>query len=166
MARLPKCPECDYQVDKETQRWVKHSAKTYHESCFQQFEMRKQHRNDLHNYICELYEIPVVNGLMLKQIKEYQEQYNYTLKGMELALNYYFYILGKPRPTDSEEDDYKRRGVGIIPNIYEEAKRYYIKMANITKKASESEFESKEEIVYIKQSPRNRKKDYVDIEGI
>lgn len=163
MARLPKCPECEYQVDKETQRWVKHSAKTYHEVCFQKFEMRKQHRNDLHNYICELYGVSVPNPLILRQIKEYQEVNKFTLKGIELALRYFHDIQGNSI-LDNKDD--KIQGIGIVTWIYEEAKSHYIKMANITKKASESNFESKEEIVYIKQSPRKRKKDYVDIEGI
>lgn len=158
MARLPKCPECEYQVDKDTQRWVKHSAKTYHEHCFQQFEARKIHRNELLAYICELYRMPVPNGFMLKQIKEFQETYGYTLKGMELALRFFTEIQGQS--IDGQQ------GIGIIPYIYEEAKSHYIKMANITQKASESGFECKEEVVYMKQPTKKIRKNYIDIEGI
>ena len=163
MARLPKCPECEYQVDKDRQAHAKHSGKTYHEHCFQKFEKRKQDREELYAYICELYGVSVPNPLILRQIKEFQEVNKFTLKGIELALRYFHDIQGN---SVLQNDRNKIQGIGIVTWIYEEAKSHYIKMANITKKASESTFESNEEIVYIKQKPRNRKKDYVDIEGI
>lgn len=164
MARLPKCPVCEYQVDKDTQAHVKHSAKTYHEHCFHKFEMQKQHRIDLHAYICELYRIPVVNGFMLKQIKEFQEIYKFTLKGIELGLRYFHDIQGNS--VSENNNDYKTRGIGIVPFIYEDAKSHYIAMANITKKASESQFEANEEVVYMKQLTKKIRKNYIDIEGI
>lgn len=163
MARLPKCPVCEYQVDKETQKHVKHSGKTYHENCFQKFEMQKQHRIDLHAYICELYRIPTVNGYMLKQIKEFQETYKFTLKGIELALRFFHDINGN---QISDGNDYKTRGIGIVPFVYEDAKTHYILMDNIRKKASESGFESKEEVIYMKQPTKKTRKDYIDIEGL
>ena len=167
MARLPKCPECEYQVDKDTQRWVKHSSKTYHEHCFQQFEKRKTDRDDLHTYICELYRIPVVNGYMLKQIKEFTETYKFTLKGMQMALYYFHQILGNPVEVENPNPKYKNvKGVGIIPHIYEDAKRHYITMANITQKASETKFEGKEEVIYLKPTTKKIRKNYIDIEGI
>lgn len=163
MARLPKCPVCEYQVDKDTQAHVKHSSKTYHEHCFQQFELRKQHRSDLHNYICELYGVSVPNPLILKQIKEFQEVNKFTLKGIELALRYFHDIQGNS--VMSNKDD-RIQGIGIVTWIYEEAKSHYIKMANITKKASESNFEANEDVIYIKPQPKKTRKDYIDIEGI
>lgn len=163
MARLPKCPECEYQVDKDTQKHVKHSGKTYHEHCFQQFEVRKTHRDDLHNYICELYGCSVPNILILKQIKEYQEINKFTLKGIELALRYFHDIQGNS-VLDNKDD--KIQGIGIVAWIYQEAKSHYIKMADITKKATESGFESKEEVVYMKQPTKKIRKNYIDIEGI
>lgn len=53
--------------------------------------------------------------MMLKQIKEYQEEYGYKLKGIELALRYFYETLdNKPREGD---------GIGIVPFVYDEAKR-------------------------------------------
>lgn len=161
MARLPKCPECDYQVDKETQRWVKHSAKTYHESCFQQFEMRKQHRSDLHNYICELYGTSVPNPLILKQIKEFQEVNNFKLKGIELALKYFHDIQGNP----VHKNDDRIPGIGIVLWKYDEARNYYTQLNNIKKKAAESPLTTTTDTVYLKPIPK-KTKNYIDIEGI
>ena len=156
IARLPKCPECERQVDKDTQRWVKHSSKTYHEVCFQQFQTRKQDREELLAYICELYQIPVPNGFMLKQIKDFQETYGYKIKGIQMALHYFHEIKG--HPIDGQ-------GIGIIPYIYDEAKRYYIELSNIKKKAAESPLITSTETVYLKPTPK-KKKNYIDIEGI
>ena len=157
MARLPKCPECEYQVDKDTQRWFKHSGKTYHEECYQKFEVRKTHRNELLAYICELYKIPVPNGFMLKQIKEFQEDYGYTLKGMELALKFFHSI--KKNSVDG-------RGIGIIPYIYDDAREYYTQLAIIKQKALEAGFNDKIETIYVKRPTMKTRKNYIDIEGI
>lgn len=53
---------------------------------------------------------------MLKQIKEFQDDYGYTLKGMELTLRYFHEIQG---------NGVDARGIGIIPYVYEDAKRHY-----------------------------------------
>lgn len=103
---------------------------------------------------------------MLKQIKEFQEQYKFTLKGIELALRYFHDIQGNPIIEDDDDNNYKTRGIGIIPFIYDEAKRYYISMANIKQKASESTFEYKEEVIYMKTPTKKTRKNYIDIEGI
>lgn len=156
MARLPKCPECEYQVDKDTQRWVKHSAKTYHEHCFQQFEVRKTHRNELLAYICELYRMPVPNGFMLKQIKEFQETYGYTLKGMQMALFYFHEVLGNS--VDGQ-------GIGIVPYIYDDTKEYYTKLSEVNQHNLVTEFDNTIETIYT-TPPRERKMNLIDLEEI
>lgn len=153
MARLPKCPECEYQVDKDTQKHVKHSGKTYHEHCFQQFETRKTHRNELLAYICELYRMPVPNGFMLKQIKEFQETYGYTLKGMQMALFYFHEVLGNS--VDGQ-------GIGIIPYIYDETKEYYTKLSAVNQQNMNIEFDNTVEFVK-SYYPKPKKRKVIDI---
>lgn len=161
IARLPKCPVCELEVAKDSQSWVKHSAKTYHEGCFQQFEARKRDRQDLHEYICELYRIPVVNGFMLKQIKTYETEYKYTLKGVEYALKYFHSVLGNPISHD-EDEDYKNRGIGIVVFVYDEAKRYYTRLGKINKENINIEFDNTVEVVRT-FPPKVKKRKGIDI---
>ena len=87
-------------------RWCK--------SCREKAEKEMQERQSLYDTIKELYGITFPTGMMLKQIKEYKEQYGYTYSGIELALRF---CVGKPgivwKPT---------MGIGIVPHYYERAR--------------------------------------------
>jgi hypothetical protein len=165
MARLPKCPMCEIEVEKVEGEFVKHSSKTYHIKCFEQFEIRKQHRYELLEYICELYKVPMANGFVTKQIKEYETQYGYTLKGMQMSLYYFHEIQGNPVIQDEDNNKYKSRGIGIVPHIYDEAKRYFIKMQQIQNSAQNITINTVAEVVYI-QPTKKRQKNFIDIKGI
>ena len=53
----------------------------------------------------------------MKQISQYEREYNYTYSGMLKALKYWYEV--KKNPVDLD------RGVGIIPYIYKNAYDYY-----------------------------------------
>jgi hypothetical protein len=165
MARLPKCPICETEVEKIEGEFIKHSSKTYHINCYQKFEIRKQHRYELLEYICELYKVPMANGFITKQIKEYETQYNYTLKGIQMSLYYFYFVLGNPIQEDADNMKYKTRGIGIVPHIYEEAKRYFIKMQQIENSAKNIEINTVAEVIYL-QPTKKKQKNFIDIEGI
>ncbi|WP_437434996.1 hypothetical protein [Brevibacillus brevis] len=75
-------------------------------------------RKELIQYICELYNMDSPTGMILKQIKDYQEQFNFKLRGILLSLKYFHETLGNvPREGD---------GIGIVPFMYEEAKKHYL----------------------------------------
>lgn len=154
---------CEYLVNKDTQEFVKHSTKTYHKHCFEQFELGKQHRKELHEYICELYSMPIVNGFILKQIKEFEEVYGYKLGGMKLALQYFHEIEGNP--VESANVKYKTQGIGIIPYIYDEARDHFMKMNQIQQSAKEKKITTEAEVIYVRQ-PKKKRTNYIDIEGI
>ena len=56
---------------------------------------------------------------MLKQIKDFKEQFNYTYKGMKTTLHYFYEIQEGNDVGDS-------MGIGIVPFVYDEAKKFYI----------------------------------------
>lgn len=157
MARLPKCPVCENVVNKEVEEAVKHSSKTYHRQCFIKFETRKKHREELLAFICDLHHIDVPSIMILKQIKDFEETYKFSLKGMEMTLRYFHHI--KNNPVDA-------KGIGIIPWVYDDASKFYRDMDRIRKHASSVEFNNTEEVVYVRPSPKKKRKDYIDIEGI
>lgn len=154
--KKPKCPECEYQIDKDIEEHIVHSKKTYHVQCFKQFERRKEDRSDLHNYICELYRIDFPTVYMLKQIKDFQTEYNYTLKGIHLALVYFHEV--KEHPIDG-------KGIGIVPYIYTEARNYYIKLSEVNQHNMNIEFDNTVEIIYT-TPPKQRKLKLIDLEEI
>lgn len=160
--RLPKCPECEYQVDKDKEEHIIHSKKTYHAQCFKKFERRKEDRNDLHNYICELYRISVPNGFMLKQIKEFTEEYGYTLKGIEFSLRYFNDVEKGKTYVNNEQ---ARMGIGIVPYVYEKTKLYYGKLGEIKQHNMNIEYDNTVENIYV-APPRERKLKLIDLEEI
>lgn len=113
-----KCPICGTFNDKELT--VCHNKKYYCQVCYEEYQREAQDYKDLMKYICEnLYEIEAPTPLMLKQIKEYKEKFNYTYRGMKSTLHYFYEI--------QEGNDVENSiGVGIIPFVYDEAKQFYI----------------------------------------
>jgi hypothetical protein len=117
ITRKVKCPECGTYNDKENT--IYHNAKYYCKICFENKQKESQDYKDLIAYVCELYQIEVPNGLMFKQIKDFKEQFNYTYRGMKTTLHYFYEI----QEGNSVEDSV---GIGIIPFVYDEAKKFYI----------------------------------------
>ena len=117
MARLPSCPDCGVDiVDKDRAkktggRWVCEDFQAIRAT-------QEEDRQELYAYVAELFNIAFPTGGMLRQIKNYREEYDYTYKGMTLSLEYWNDTLGNSMAN--------AKGVGIIPFIYEDAKNFYI----------------------------------------
>lgn len=109
----------------------------FHPHCLEEKERQIEDRKELIQYICDVHKIDKPTGMILKQIKDFQEQYDYKLKGMTLALKYFYETLG----NQVREGD----GIGIIPFIYEDAKRHYI-----LKKQVEESIENIESLKQVK----------------
>ncbi|ARC58807.1 hypothetical protein P5637_06965 [Bacillus paralicheniformis] len=153
MARRVKCPYCETYLDKDDA--IPYKKRYYHQNCFNTWKMEAEHRKELIKYICELYKIDAPTGMMLKQIKEFQEEYKYKLKGIKLTLRYFHETLGNP----VREGD----GLGIVPFIYEEAKADYLQKKAIEESVEEAKkHKQKESIVIIKKQNRKNIK-IVDI---
>ncbi|OBA04929.1 hypothetical protein A9D36_09645 [Bacillus subtilis] len=116
MGRQVKCQYCDIHFDKDIS--VKHGKGYYHESCYKEWRSKVNPRKELIRYLCRLYGIKAPTGKMLKQIKQYEKEYNLKVEGMRLSLEYFHETLGHPVRQDGDLD--------IVPYIYEEAKRHYI----------------------------------------
>jgi hypothetical protein len=152
---MVKCPYCETQLQKEEAHEYK--KKYYHVKCFNEWQQEKEHRQQLIDYICKTFRIDAPTGMILKQIKDFQIDYKYKLKGMELALQYFHETLGNPVQQGS--------GIGIIPFVYEDAKNHYIKQQKIAE--SLQNLESNEEVtIYIDPNKNKRKSKKIDISAI
>ena len=117
MARKVKCPECGMYNDKENT--VYHNCRYYCQVCYANKMSESQDYKNLIAYICELYQIEKPTGWMLKQIKDFKEKFNYTYKGIRTTLHYFYEIQEGNDISDSIV-------VGIVPFVYDEAKKFYI----------------------------------------
>ncbi|MCS4323966.1 hypothetical protein [Bacillus subtilis] len=153
MGRQVKCPYCKTKLDKDSA--IPYKKRYYHEKCFNTWKQETDHRKELIQYICNLYGLTSPTGMMLKQIKEYQEEYGYKLKGIELALRYFYETLdNQPREGD---------GIGIVPFVYDEAKRHYIRQKAIRKSAEDPKNHKREEITLVIKKGMRKKRGLVDI---
>lgn len=149
--KTPKCKWCNEWVDKSLNDHTKTNVGYYHNPCYQQFELNKQHLKELHDYISKVYNVEFPTGWMLKQIKEYKTKRNYTYKGMELTLRFIYEVENKYLREASDS------GLGLIPYFYEKAKQYYINLYSVTQSATNIEIDNTSEIIYLKP-PTNKKK--------
>lgn len=146
MARKLKCPECGTFNSKENT--VYHNNKYYCEICYENKQKISDDYKALIEYICNLYEIEVPTGWILKQIKDYKEQFAYTYKGIKTSLHYFYEI----QEGNSVEEG---MGIGIVPFVYDEAKKFYVEKKAIKDNASECDLnalQKESNIITIKKS--------------
>jgi len=116
MSRKLKCPVCGSFNDKEVT--VFYNQKYYCPICYENKKKESEDYKSLIDYICDIYNLEVPNGWILKQIKEFKDQFKYTYGGMKATLNYFYCI-------KEEEEPEEGMGIGIVPFMYDEAKRFY-----------------------------------------
>ena len=92
----------------------------------------------------------LLQALIQKQIHNFIVDNGYSYNGIYKTLVYYYDI--KKNPTDKANG-----GIGIVPYVYEEAKRYYYYLYLTNKKNEEKEV--KNESITIVSKPMQKKKD-------
>jgi hypothetical protein len=108
-------------------------------------EEKAKHKDgweELFEYICDLYKINTLTGMMFKQIKEFRDIYGYTNKGIFLTLKYYYEVLENEVKDDT--------GLGIVVYYYEKAKQHYIAIRDVKKHIQNFELDEQLKIVKIK----------------
>ena len=117
-----KCLYCGEQFDRLSEPNVKLGRRYAHKSCYEsqdeeQLKLDKD-KHDFFEYIKELYGDDYNYISISKQAESYIKQYNFTYSGMLKSLKWFYEVKG-----NSKEGSNGR--IGIIPYIYEEAKKYY-----------------------------------------
>lgn len=143
MARLSKCKGCN----KELQTNEKHmyANKCYCENCYNGKILEKKDYENLLSYICNCFDTERPNGLILKQIKDYKENFNYTYGGIHYCLWYLTEV--KCVRLDI------KYGIGLVKFEYENAKDYFTQQQNI--KNSVQKHKDVEVVKTIKLKNRN-----------
>lgn len=123
---LVKCLYCGEQFDRNDTSidFIKVNNRRYaHRKCAEEHEnkLTKEEKDleELHKYIKNLIPKEDYNFIKIKkQIETYHDKYQYTYSGMLSSLKWFFEI-------KHESIDKSHGGVGIIPYIYNDAKKYY-----------------------------------------
>ena len=147
MARLPTCPDCGIDI-KDKSKATKKSNRWVCADCIKIREQIKRDREELYMYTAKIFNIKFPTGMMMKQIKDFREEFGYTYKGMTLSLQYWCESLGNTMSN--------AKGVGIIPYIYEDAKAFYKERMNVKNAVEDIQdpLMSEKTVTVHKQKPR------------
>lgn len=96
---------------------VKVGSKNFCKPCATKKEKEINDRDTLYKTIQTIYNIPYPTGMMLRQIKQFSEERNYTLEGMTKTLCYFVKIM-KKKP-------FLNGGLSFLPYYYDNAIKYY-----------------------------------------
>ena len=122
--------------------------------CYNKKVEEHESYNQLLKTICEYFKIEIVTGLMLKQIKQYKTEFNYTYNGMIYTLWYVKEILNKNFIT--------QYGVVLIKYEYENAENYYLQQSKIQESVEVGE--EKIKYITIKKQPKQITNFLIDID--
>ncbi len=132
------CPYCKDRVAKEDS--VQEGRRYFHPEChekkLEEEKEQRRHAEDyrsLIDYVCNLYGLDAPTGMILKQVKDFQVDYGYKLRGIQLALQYFHETLNNPVIEGN--------GIGIVVYVYEEAKRHYVQKMKVQQTLNECEGE-------------------------
>lgn len=115
MARLSTCRGCGKKLQPEEK--YTHASKTYCQKCYEKIKRESTEYKQLIEFICDNYELDKPTGYILKQIKEFKTEYEYSYAAMTYTLWYCKEVLNK--------SFVKKYGVALIRYYYDEAKNYY-----------------------------------------
>ena len=117
-----KCLYCGERFDRLSEPSVKVGRRYAHKACYeaQDDEVLKaqKDKDDFFAYIKELYGEDYNYISISKQAENYIKNYDFTYSGMLKSLKWFYEV----KHNDKESSNGR---IGIIPYIYEEAKKYY-----------------------------------------
>ena len=131
MARKVKCLFCGEQFDRDSVEFVQIKNRYAHKDCFEKAEANKSQEEkdlkELEEYIMKIFNESFINARIRQQIKRMREQYNYSYSGILKSLIYFFEV--RKNPIERANG-----GIGIVPYVYEDARKYYYNLYMAQKK--------------------------------
>lgn len=135
-----------------------YSGKKYCNRCYELKLKDKKEYDELLKAIMYYFNIDVPSGLILKHIKEYKEQFNYTYAGMQYCLWYCKEIKGLRFDI--------KYGIAIIKYEYENAKDYFLQQQKVLDSVSKINHEEKVREVKVNVKRQEQKKLLINIDEL
>lgn len=163
--KLVKCKICEKYFDREKEEFVRIGARYAHKKCQEQKEediknanlvvegkrnKEKEQYKEVLEFAKKHFGSSANYPLIQKQIHSFIVDNGYSYNGIYKTLVYYYDI--KKNSVDKANG-----AIGIVPYVYEEAKRYYYYLYLTNKKNEEKEI--KNESITIVSNPIPKKKD-------
>ena len=163
--KLVKCKLCEKYFDREKEPFVRIGARYAHKACQEKKEediknanlvvedkrqKEKEQYREILDFAKKHFGQSANYPLIQKQIHNFIVDNGYSYNGIYKTLVYYYDI--KKNPTDKANG-----GIGIVPYVYEEAKRYYYYLYLTNNKNEEKEV--KNESITVVSKPIQKKKD-------
>lgn len=123
MAHIVKCFYCGKSFDREKEDCIKVNARRYaHAACAENQDKEtlqiEKDKAEFYKMVKSIYGTEYNYVLINRQATNFIEQYGYTWSGMTKCLHWFYNI----KHGSKEESN---GGIGIIPYIYEEVRKYY-----------------------------------------
>ena len=114
------CAYCKKPMSKKDEDCVMIGNNKYvHKACQELEEKReKTDKEQLEDYIKDLFQISYIDPRVKGQIKKYIDEYNNTYSGIRKALIYHYEIKGGDKSKANG-------GIGIVPYVYQNAYEYH-----------------------------------------
>ncbi len=160
-----KCPYCNIIFDTNKEEFVQLNRRYAHKTCYDaaggqdppkqtRARAKKEEKPEdpelvaLKDYIYSLFGDSTNWAMVMKQIKKFQTENQYTLSGIQKSLTYFYEV-------QHGSKDKANGAIGIVPYVYQDAFNYYysIYVAN-SQNANKSVSETTKE--YIIKPPRKR----------
>ena len=129
---------------------TKISNKNYCIPCAEKVLKEKNDRESLYGTIKKIFDIPYPSGFMLKQIKDYKNDRNYTYEGINQTLCYAVKV--------HKMKLHRNAGLAIVPYYYDKAVSYYIELEE---KRKNTKMEETSNIEVIRLKPLNLSNQYI-----
>ena len=153
---LVKCYYCGQTFDANKESFIMVNSRRYaHEKCYNDNQKQKNKdeldKEELENYIKQLFNITKLTPKIQRQIKKYIEENKYSYSGIRRSLVYFFEI--KKNSIDKANG-----GIGIVEWVYQEAFNYYYDLWLAQQRNQNKDFVKKEVIITIPPPQRKIKK--------
>jgi len=158
MARQYKCYGfCGEKYPKEELQLYK--THNHCKPCYERKVKETEDREELYRMVCQLFNLNFPTGLMLRQIKQFREERNYTYKNIYFTIDYIVRLQKvKLQP---------QYGIALVPHYYDEMLRYY---KNLQEKRANTVIQEKTKVkVYIEPTPlvnEYREKKFINMEDL
>lgn len=117
-----KCPGCALRFDRSKVECIHYKNRYWHIDCYNlminKIAADEKDLKELEEYIKKLFKIEYVSARIRKQIKDMKESYNFTYSGIQKSLIYFYEVR-------QNSLDKANGGIGIVPYVYEDAKKYF-----------------------------------------
>lgn len=151
------CVEC-YLPLYEQKRQEKENIKQKKEQT--ESQVKNQYKQ-LISTICEYFNIKSPTGLMIKQIKQYKEEYGYTDAGIGYTLWYL-------KEIENKRFDDEKYGIALVKYHYDNAKRYYEQQEKSRKSVENIDVSEHVRVVNVRidENKNSKYKFTLDLDGL